>query len=935
MRSRFAIFFSVYMMLSLVSRSQRFGGNPPSLKWNQMESSVARVIYPVNRKLDAQRVLQMVAKMSHDTVGGLGPEIRKIPIVLQTLPLVSNGYVGLAPWRSEFYMTPLQNGLELGSTNWTDNLSVHEFRHVHQFSNFRKGASKLLYLLAGQEGQSLANAASIPDWFFEGDAVYTETKYLGQGRGRLPYFFDTYHAIWNADKKYAYQKLRSGSLKDIVPNHYQLGYMLVAHGYGKYGDGFWGKVTNDAARFRGFTYPFQKAIKRHTGISYKQFVNDAMGSFRNLMLPAQNINKESALSISNAKRVVDYLHPVWVNNDTVLALRKPYNQLPHWVLLANQQSKRIGLKFIGIDDYFNFKNGKIIYTGYTTDPRWDWKEFNDVYVFDVNDRSTVRITKNQRLFSPDISSNLQTMVAIEMPAAGGSNLQCWNVLDKSLVSTASHPDGLMLSFPVFGESDQMIYLVAKKTDGASAILLYDRIKKQFEELISFVHAPISFLRYKSQHLIFSITQSGRNEIWAYDLKQKKAAKQSSTNTGSYAGDLDLASKRVVYSRPTAEGDQLYAASLNEQSFSEINFQAVEPLHGVKFSHTPSISHLPDSNFRIKPYKNAAGIVNIHSWRPYYEMPNWSFSIYGQNVLNTFQSTYQYVYNENERSHQFGAYGTYGALYPWIVGGTNYTVNRSFKDSTRNLLWNEWNGNIGLRIPLSNNGGRVFRSFDFSSTLNNVYYNYDAGSIPKSADKFISYLHVQLSASFLSQQAIQHVNPRLGWTLNLQHRTSFGKTDAEQSYAGMRVYLPGFMRTHSFNMSAAYQQRDTLRQYIYTNNFAMARGYAGFNYPRMWRFSFNYHLPVAYPDFGIAHIVYFRRMRANLFFDDMHLKSLRTGRIIQLRSTGMELHFDTKWWNQHPVSFGVRYSRLLDTKQFTDPPNANRWEIIMPVNLIPN
>lgn len=85
-------------------------------------------------------------------------------------------------------MTPLQNGLELGSTNWTDNLAVHEYRHVHQFSNFRKGASKLLYLLAGQEGQSLANAASIPDWFFEGDAVYTETKYLEQGRGRLPYF---------------------------------------------------------------------------------------------------------------------------------------------------------------------------------------------------------------------------------------------------------------------------------------------------------------------------------------------------------------------------------------------------------------------------------------------------------------------------------------------------------------------------------------------------------------------------------------------------------------------------------------------------------------------------------------------------------------------------------------------------------------------------
>ncbi len=286
------------MMISLVSRAQRFGGNPPSMKWKQMESSTARVIYPDNRKKDAHRVLQVMAKMSQDSIGGLGNQTRKIPIVLQTLPLVSNGYVGLAPWRSEFYMTPLQNGLELGSTNWTDNLAVHEYRHVHQFSNFRKGASKLLYLLAGQEGQSLANAASIPDWFFEGDAVYTETKYLEQGRGRLPYFFDSYHAIWNAEKKYSFQKLRNGSLKDVVPNHYQLGYMLVAHGYEKYGDEFWGKLTNDAARFKGLIYPFQKAIKRYTGLSYQQFVSNAMRSFRNTFSSAQNINKESALSVS-------------------------------------------------------------------------------------------------------------------------------------------------------------------------------------------------------------------------------------------------------------------------------------------------------------------------------------------------------------------------------------------------------------------------------------------------------------------------------------------------------------------------------------------------------------------------------------------------------------------------------------------------------------
>jgi len=114
-----------------------------------------------------------------------------------------------------------------------------------------------------------------------------------------------------------------------------------------------------------------------------------------------------------------------------------------------------------------------------------------------------------------------------------------------------------------------------------------------------------------------------------------------------------------------------------------------------------IEKVSDSLYEVSSYSASTKLINIHSWRPYYENPNWSFTLYGQNVLNTFQSSYQYQFNQNEHSHQFGAYGTYGALYPWVVGGTNYTFNRNFKDSTRDIKWNEWNGNLGLRIPLSN------------------------------------------------------------------------------------------------------------------------------------------------------------------------------------------------------------------------------------------
>jgi hypothetical protein len=77
------------------------------------------------------------------------------------------------------------------------------------------------------------------------------------------------------------------------------------------------------------------------------------------------------------------------------------------------------------------------------------------------------------------------------------------------------------------------------------------------------------------------------------------------------------------------------------------------------------------------------------------------------------------------------------------------------------------------------------------------------------------------------------------------------------------------------------------------------------------------------------------VRANTWFDATGLKSLRNGTTTILRSTGVEIYFDTRFWNEQAISFGVRYSRLLDADAFVNPLGKNQWEIILPLNLIPN
>lgn len=911
--------FSIY--------GQRFGGNPSAVKWKKMTGEAVDILFPVGAELAAKRVNELTGFLENQDLGKLGTAKRRIPIVLQTLPTISNAYVGLAPWRSEFFLFPPQNALKLGSTSWLDNLSIHEYRHVHQYANFRKGISKFAYWVAGEEGQALANAASIPDWFFEGDAVHLETQYLSQGRGVLPGFYDPFRSLWKANQQYRYQKIRSGSLKDMVPNHYELGYLLVSHGYDKYGEGFWAKVTDDAARFRGLFYPFQKAIKKHAGIPFQEFVSHSIDAYKAKM-PLESFDPSiKPVNIADKKRVVDHHFPLWLGGDSVLALRKPYHQLPHWVIFDKGKASSLGVKNIGPDDYFTYKRGNIVYTAISFDPRWQWKEFSDIVLFNIYDRKAFRLTQGKRYVSPDLSNDGQRLIAVEVKPGGETDLDLIDQETGKVLRKFTHEKDNYFSYPVFSHSDSMVYVVSRKSNGASAVLKLDLFSGVFSFVLPYVNAPLSFLRLRAEKLIFTVSQGTNNQFWEHDLVSGRSGILASGTTGTYAGDIHEDGKQIVYSRPTAEGEQLYAANY---TLVENKLEALKSEPG----YDNLVTFPPVSN-SVTDYKKSTQLINIHSWRPFYEQPEWSFTAYGQNLLNTMESSFEYVYNENEGSHRVGANLAYGGLYPWITGGTNYTVNRTYKDSSRQINWNEWSGNLGMRLPLNFSSGKLYKNLDLSARIHGVSIDYDPKNNVSLNNRFIPYLQQQVVWSMQTQQAVQHIYPRFAFVTRLQNRFALGNTSAHQLYSGSQLYLPGIARNHSLVLGFNYQMRDTLRQYSFSNGFAMARGYDAIDYPRMWRTSFNYHMPLVYPDLGFGNIVYFLRIRSNFFYDDMHLKSLRTGKVINLRSLGTEIYFDTKWWNQQNVTFGIRYSRLLDTKLFVQPPNANRWEFIMPVNLLSN
>ena len=925
---------AVFSFVTLIVVGQQFGGNPSAIKWNQVNTDTARIIFPVGMEESGRRVASIIHELQKNNAT-LGKRLRKINIVLQNQGTVSNAYVGLGPYRSEFYLFTPQNSFQLGSLNWVDNLALHEYRHVQQYNNFNVGLSKVASILFGQQGQALANAAAVPDWFFEGDAVFNETSLSKQGRGRLPEFFNGYQSYFRQKKHYSYMKLRNGSLKHFVPNHYELGYLLVSYGRQQYGADFWYKVTQDAARFKPLIYTWQGAIKKHAGIAYNKFVKDAFDYYQQKWQKNDSTSLAYLTSVKNY--ALDYKYPYLDSSGSIIVLKTGKRFIPT-IYRIDQDGKeeKIVTRGIANDDYFSFNNDKVVFASFRADKRWGYREYSDIKVVDIASLQTSTITSKGRYFSPDISHDGQKVVAVNMQVNQASNLAVLD-LDGKLLFTSKTTRGVVYTYPKFSADDHYLYAVLRNQDGLMSLVKIDLASGRETTVLAYANRVIGFPLVQNDTLFFSCSFNGSDEVWAYVEGKEKVYRVASHQTGLYQAFYDGSNRRLITSNFTADGYRLATIKSPQLKWQPVDekVNAMPDLYvplALQQEHSNMLENVKDRPFAVSKYKKAFNLLNFHSWRPTYDDPEISFSLLGENVLNTLQSELSYTYNRNESSHRAGLNMVYGGWYIQPLVGVSNTWSRNVKvDANTSYFYDELNLNAGIRLPINLTAGNEYRFLNLQATVNNQQVKWKGLSKDLFNNLSFNYWEARLQYSSQIQKAEQHIFPHWAQTLLVQHRNIINQYTGHQTLFSGYLYLPGFLRTHSIVLTAAFQMRDTMNQYSFSNNFPFSRGYPGLNYPRMSRLGVNYHSTLMYPDFGIANLVYFKRLRSNLFYDYSTIKSLRSGNTFSFGTTGAELFFDTKWWNQQDVSFGIRYSYLLDNR-ILGISNPHQWEIILPIGL---
>lgn len=928
----FTLFFLVDCTMLF---AQNLGKHDSKINWRTIDSEAVRVIFPEGTDAQAKRIADVINYIHNNATSTVGDKSKHFDLVLQTQQTISNGFVTLSPFRSEFFGVAPQNLLSLGTTDWLDLLAVHEYRHALQYANANRGFTKLMYWIAGQNGWSASQWFSIPSWYLEGDAVLSESLLTEQGRGRNPYFFKEQRALLLDDIRYSYEKAQNGSFKDIVPNIYPLGFTIANHLRNNYGSQKGKEILADAGRYRYGFYPFSSAMKKQTGLTtskmYKESHKTLQQKWKNEI---KNISptKSVALTEKNEKTVTNYKFPQYLNDGSIVSIKSSFKETPILVHIKNGSEQKIRNLDITAQDYIAVTNDKIAWTVYSKDLRRENKNYNDIVTYDYQSGVSRKITNKKRYFSPHISHDGSRIVAVEYNENTEYRINILDAKSGEVQYSLPNPDNDFLSTPKWNHNNtSCIYLVRRNSK--IAFFSYHFETETTKQLSDWTTEGIGQFSLSDTHIYFTASFSGIDNIYRLDLEGNKTLEKiTDEKVGAYMPAISSDYKTISYSEFTSQGHQLFELDLSANPPTAYTSKK-EDLYNIttSFTERPILDSIPKNKYTTENYKGFFKGIKLHSWG--LTTTTNSTNTYGanlqfRNVLNDFSAYISLLHNTNENTNSLQTNINYGkGLVSWNFNSATQernTINRQ-NGELANLSFSEVTFGGGVSIPLSQIHGNYSRSFYFKSNYiqhkTSSYVKNDVN--PIAGELNFGAIESQLRISNIRRTALQNVAPKFGQFLDIIYYKSVDAIEAEKIAFNSIFYFPGFSKNHSTNLLFNWQQELLTNLYQYADTFSYARGYNSLFNDAAVKISLNYELPLFYPDWGFWGITYFKRVRCNLFYDFSRLSIKReinnVGGIpvmstftLDQSSTGIEVMFDNLFFNKLPITVGLRESFLLDT-----------------------
>ena len=895
-----------------------------------------RVIFPAGYEGRAKRVASLIDQLAVEHNRSVGERLYDFDLVLQTPNLTVNGYVGLAPFRSEFYTTPPQSFRRLSNTDWLDLLSIHEFRHVQQSSNERRGLTNLVSILQGQLGWAVMSGIATPNWFTEGDAVVAETALTAGGRGRTPTFSADLRSLLRQGTVYRYAKARNGSFRSLVPSHYVYGYAMTTYARERFGNDVWKPVLQEGASFRGLFYSFSRALKRRTGLTTQELYATTMLDLeqrQDSALIARRPLTEGDPIAGVDNDIRSYSFPYVDEEGRLLALRTSYRELPALVEVGSPD--RV-ITYIGIqrEPWLAISERFALWTQYRQDPRYTNQNFSDLIVYELRTGRKRQLTTDGKYLSATFSTDQRRVAAVWFDAlAGGPEIHILDAADGTVLDRFM-AEANNVSWPTFSADGERVFYLEQTYEGV-AIRAWDPASGNSETLLPRSAAPIDMLTVADDgRLLFVSGRSGVDNVYSLDPGTRRVTQHTDVAVGAYFPYLD--ENELFYAAPTPVGERLHRMALTEVGALPEAIQA--GIFERPAAYTAEATNLPvelrERNYPASNFSNTLGGIKLHSWsfNGSYVTPGMEIAF--GNALNTLEATASAEYNFNEDRYAGGVDLTYGGLFPVVTAQGRYRDRNTLVQVDRpdslqffRQEFNQLTVGADLSVPLQWVNHNTTTSVIPTAGLQ--YYSLqdpEEGALP--AD-FVN-LTLGLRVSALRRTAYKQVQPRLGVSASLLYDRALGSTKpGERLLLRSSVYLPGLVRTHGIRLDVDAQSEPAVNLFQYPDVFRYARGFTAPLNDDVYRLGVNYQLPLLYPDFGILGITYFKRVRLNAFYDYSRFAlNFREDLTFTEQSAGAQVYFDNVWLNAQLITLGVEAAYRLSPDVFSTESNDLQFRLLV-------
>jgi hypothetical protein len=883
------------LLLTVPARAQSLpvlSQNPAGLRWREVRTPHFRVLYAGGIDSAARRTAARLEQLHGPDVATLGVSPRPIAVVMQNQTTVPNGFVTFLPRHAEFFTTP-QQGLGLGTVDWLDGLAVHEFRHVGQFEKARQGIGRVLSPLLGDGGLGVA-AVGVPQWFFEGDAVGTETALTRSGRGRIPNFNVGLRANLLSGHRYGYQKAANGSLRDNVPDWYVLGYFMTSYLKAHYGPDVWAKALDQYYRFPFYPFSFSNGIRRTTGLTVEQVYSRSMAEVDSLWRAQQRAQPpvtpvRELRQAGEGKVFTQYQYPQYVNDSTVLALKTSLADIPTLVLLSRHgpEQKLFVPGPLNIPEMLSVNGGKAVWPEFQQHARWGQRIASELKVLDLKTGHLTRIGRGGRYTAAALSPDGLRLVAVRenpdyhhelvvLDAHTGGEIQVLpNPRNDIYIQPRWHPDGRRLVAVTLSAAGKTIAVLDPATGLA-------------KNLLPVANINLANPQPWRDFVLYNSAQDGIDNLYAVSARTGQTYRVTARPFGAYQAAVSPDGLTLAFHDYRATGARVVEMPLDTTVWTPVPtatadipgpyaeaLTAQEPAGKV----VPRLLARPDSalpRYGVRRYSPLKHAFNLFSYGVV-QSPSGnavSVGLRSQDFLNTTQVFAGVGYDQVERTFSATGALSYQGRFPVLDADVTYGGRDAavvYQGNTYRDQWQYARLTAGLRLPLNLTHSKFLQALSLGTYfLHEQVYDYNLPVRKATETGPNTPLNaLQTTLSYVKQRKLpaQGVAPTLGYTfLGTWRTTPFGTGLMARQWAAQgSVFLPGLGRQHAIRVRAGYQWQDQAQyQFAPAVSFPRGEGYTSFD--RLRVASLDYNLPLAYPHWALGRWLYVQRLRAAVFGD---------------------------------------------------------------------